>query len=101
MASEPDRSSDVGNRISLATTLDMVVTSYLLSISCWQGPRARSPSHRRTPACARLGVPYLEACVPQHRHVGIPVVVTPHHRRSPSFPVLLAALVVRYGHGCK
>src|ERR671910_347498 len=64
MASEPERSSDVGKRMSRATTLVMVVTSHL-------------------------------------RQVGIPVEVTPHHRRPPSFPVLLAALVVRYGHGRK
>src|SRR5215210_5420596 len=52
-------------------------------------------------ACARLGVPDLEARFAQHGHVGAPAVVTPHHRRPPSFPVLFAALVVRYGHGRK
>src|SRR5215204_1888655 len=47
----------------------------------------------------RLGVANLEACLAQHRHVGVPVVVAPHHRRPPSFPILVLTLVVRYGHG--
>src|SRR5829696_2617155 len=101
MASEPERSSDVGKRMSRATTLDIVVTSHLRSNSCWQEPRARSPSHRQYPRLceARCTVSRSRRPSASPRWHSCRSDSTPS--APPSFPVLLAALVVRYGHGRK
>src|SRR5919202_1364336 len=100
MASEPERSSDVGKRMSLATTSVIVVMSHLFSRTLTgQDPQPGLLGVAGARASTGLGVADPEAHLAQHRYIGFAVVVAPHHRRPPTFPVLVYALVVRDSHG--
>src|SRR3712207_6705039 len=95
MASEPSRFSEVGNRMSRATTSVMVTgIMFFLSLERLAGedPQPRLFLIAGTPPGARPCGSELEACLAQHPQVGLPVVVAPPHGGATPCPIALFSL---------
>src|ERR671917_955946 len=94
MASEPERSREVGNRMSLVIASIMVMDTSPTSFS--ERLSGENPQPRFVPAGAPGGAGlralYLETGAAQQLQARLTVVVAPPHRGAPALPVAILTL---------